>query len=123
MAWDGYPAPIAQVASGVAIISLAGAVCGKKGDWKKKAGEEAAYGKALQDCASQQGKSLTYGGKKFMIIQAVDDFILAQQGKEAIVLRKTKTLAVCAHTTEGQVPGQASAKIDWAARALIDANY
>ena len=123
MVWDGYLDPIVPVCSGCAILGLNGSLCGKKGDWKAKADEQQAYGKALQDIASQQGKSLNYAGKKFMIIQAVDDFILAQQGKEALVVRKTKTLAVCAHTNEGQVPGQASAKLDWAARALIDANY
>jgi hypothetical protein len=109
--WAAYLTEVGYVASDSAIISLAGARCGVAGKWAATSAEEVAYAGLLKDIGSAQAKGLTYAGKKFIITRAVDDTILAQLGKEGLVLQKSLTVVVGAHYTEGQVVGQVAGKV------------
>jgi hypothetical protein len=66
---------------------------------------------------------LTYGGKKYMVLQAEGGQVISKAGKESLIILKTKTLFIAAHSGEDQVVGQATAKADWAARYLGEAGY
>jgi hypothetical protein len=109
--WAAYLVEVGYVASGSAIISLQGARCGTQGSWGATSAEEVNYAALLKDIGSAQAKGLTYGGKKYIITRAVDDTILAQLGKEGLVLQKSVTVVVAAHYTEGQVVGQVAGKV------------
>ena len=122
MSWVAYLAPVEQVAAGSAIISQQGAHCGHKGDWKANQAEEVNYSNIFKNPTSYAGQSLTFGGKKYMINRALDDMVMAQSGKEGLILQKSKTVIVCAHYTEGQVVGNVSARVDLVVRQLVDNN-
>jgi hypothetical protein len=109
--WAAYLTEVGYVASDSAIISLQGARCGVAGKWAATSAEEVAYAGLLKDIGSAQAKGLTYAGKKFIITRAVDDTILAQLGKEGLVIQKSSTVLVGAHYTEGQVVGQVAGKV------------
>jgi hypothetical protein len=109
--WVAYLTEVGYVASDSAIISLQGAQCGVAGKWAATSAEEVAYSNLLKDIGSAQAKGLTYAGKKFIITRAVDDTILAQLGKEGLVLQKSLNVLVGAHYTEGQVVGQVAGKV------------
>jgi hypothetical protein len=109
--WAAYLVEVGYVAAGSAIISLQGARCGTQGSWGASSAEEVNYANLLKDIGSAQAKGLTYGGKKYIITRAVDDTILAQLGKEGLVLQKSVTVVVAAHYSEGQVVGQVAGKV------------
>lgn len=120
--WAAYLPPVAQVTDGSAIISLQGARCGTMGKWGASQAEEVNYAALLRDVSSAQSKGLTYGGKKYIIIRAIDDTIIAQLGKTGLCLQKTKTVIVAGHFVEGQVLNNVSAKVAHVAQQLIDNN-
>ena len=122
MSWTAYLAPIEQVSAGSAIISQQGAHCGHKGDWKASQAEEVNFANIFKNPSSYAGKSLNYSGKKYMINRALDDMVMAQAGKEGLILQKSKTVIVCAHYVEGQVAGNVSAKVDHVVRQLVENN-
>jgi hypothetical protein len=109
--WAAYLTEVGYVSSDSAIISLQGARCGINGNWAASTAEEANYASLLKDIGTAQAKGLTYQGKKFIITRAVDDTILAQLGKEGLVLQKSVTVIVAAHYTDGQVVGQVAGKV------------
>jgi hypothetical protein len=109
--WAAYLTEVGYVASDSAIISLQGARCGIAGNWAASSAEEVSYANLLKDIGSAQAKGVTYQGKKFIITRAVEDTILAQLGKEGLVLQKSVTVLVGAHFTEGQVVGQVAGKV------------
>ena len=95
---------------------------GHKGDWKASQAEEVNFANIFKNPSSYAGKSLTYSGKKYMINRALDDMVMAQSGKEGLILQKSKTVIVCAHYVEGQVAGNVSAKVDHVVRQLVENN-
>ena len=109
--WEAYLPPVAAVTDGCAIISLQGARCGTKGSWKASTQEEQNYAALLLDPNSAQSKGLTYGGKKYIITRALEDTIMAQLGKNGLVLQKSKTVLVAGHFVEGQVMNSVSSKV------------
>jgi hypothetical protein len=109
--WDAYLTEVGYVAADSAIISLTGARCGTAGKWGATQAEEGSYANLLKDIESAQAKGLTYGGKKFIITRAIDDTILAQLGKEGLVIQKSVSVLVVAHYVEGQVVGQVAGKV------------
>ena len=100
--------PVAQVSNGCAIISLQGARCGAMGQWKAAYTEEMDF---AQKMLAPQPGSLVYAGKKFIITRAFDDTIMAQAGKEGLVMQKARTVFVVGHFVEGQVMNSVSAKV------------
>ena len=120
--WAAYLADVKDISAGSAIISLEGALCGKEGKWEAKQAEMQNYAACLKNIASAQSKGITYNGKKYIIVRAVDDSILAQLGKEALVLQKAKTVLVVAKCAEGQVPAAASAGVSTCVAKLMAAN-
>ena len=109
--WEAYLPPVAQVTNGCAIISLQGARCGTKGSWKATTAEEQNYAAILNNISTAGQRPLTYGGKKYIITRAIDDTVMAQLGKEGLVLQKSKTVLVAGHFGEGQVMGAVSAQV------------
>jgi hypothetical protein len=109
--WPAYLTEISYVAADSAIISLQGARCGLLGKWAATPTEEVAYAGLLKDIGSAQAKGLTYAGKKFIITRAVDDTILAQLGKEGLVIQKSLTVIVAAHYVDGQIVGTVASKV------------
>jgi len=109
--WAAYLVEVGYVSDGSAIVSLQGAECGKHGNWKATAAESQKYASLIQNIGTAQAQGLTYAGKKFIIVRAVDDTITAQLGKEGLVIIKANTVLVVAHTVEGQVLAAASAKV------------
>ena len=120
--WNAYLADVKDIAAGCAIISLQGALCGKEGKWDAKQGEMQNYAACLNNIASAQSKGITYNGKKYIIVRAVDDSILAQLGKEAVVLQKAKTVLVAAKCVDGQVPAAVAAGVSKCVAKLMAAN-
>ena len=120
--WSAYLADVKPISSGSAIISLQGALCGKEGKWEAKQGEMQNYAACLNNIASAQSKGVTYNGKKYIVVRAVDDTILAQLGKEAVILQKAKTVLVAAKCVEGQVPGNVAAGVSRCVAKLMAAN-
>jgi hypothetical protein len=109
--WAAYLVEVGYVSGGSAIISLQGARCGTQGTWSASSAEEVNYANLLKDIGSAQAKGLTYAGKKYIITRAVEDTILAQLGKEGLVLQKSVTVVVAAHYSDGQVVGAVSGKV------------
>jgi hypothetical protein len=109
--WAAYLTEVGYVAADSAIISLQGARCGTAGSWAASSAEEVNYAALLKDIGSAQAKGLTYQGKKYIITRAVDDTILAQLGKEGLVLQKSATVLVAAHYVDGQVASQVAGKV------------
>ena len=120
--WAAYLADVKDISKGSAIISLEGALCGKEGKWDAKQAEMQNYAAVLKNIAQAQSLGVTYNGKKFIVVRAVDDSILAQLGKEAIVLQKAKTVLVAAKCDEGQVPAAVSAGVSKCVAKLMAAN-
>ena len=109
--WEAYLTPVAQVTNGCAIISLQGARCGTKGSWKATTAEEQNYAAILNNISTAGQRPLTYGGKKYIITRALEDTIMAQLGKNGLVLQKSKTVLVAGHFVEGQVMNSVSSKV------------
>jgi hypothetical protein len=119
--WAAYLAPLDGVAAGAAIISLQGAECGKKGDWKASAQEQQQWAQYWSDLSQANAKGLFYNKAKNIVVRAADDTILASLGKEGLILQKAKTVFVAARYVEGQVPNSVSAKVGGIVQQLIDA--
>jgi hypothetical protein len=109
--WAAYLTEVAYVAADSAIISLQGARCGITGKWSASSAEEINYATILKDISSAQAKGLTYGGKKYIVTRALEDTVLAQLGKEGLVIQKSVTVLVAAHYVEGQVASQVAGKV------------
>ncbi|OHT04358.1 Profilin A [Tritrichomonas foetus] len=119
MSWTAYLAPLNGFAPDSAIISLQGAHCGHVGKWDSSQAEEMNYANLFKDLSSAQVKGLQYGGKKYIIIRAGDDVLIAQSGKEGIVMQKSGTVIVAAHFGEGSVAGSVASRIDLIVRQLV----
>ena len=120
--WTAYLNDVKDISAGSAIISLQGALCGKVGKWDAKQAEMQNYAACLNNIASAQSKGITYNGKKYIVVRAVEDTILAQLGKEALVLQKAKTVLVAAKCVEGQVPGNVAAGVSKCVAKLMASN-
>jgi transcriptional regulator CtsR len=119
--WEAYLPPVADVSESCGIVSLQGSRCGKKGNWKASTAEEQNYAQLLNNITSATTKGLTYGGKKYIVSRAVDDTIIAQCAKEGLVLQKSKSVLVAAHTVEGQVLSNAASKVAYVVAQLVNA--
>jgi hypothetical protein len=112
ISWRTFLVEVGSVAASAAIISLQGALCGTIGKWSASQAEEVNYSTLVKDIGSAQAKGLTYQGTKFIITRAIDDTILAQLGKEGLVLQKSQLVLVAAHYIDGQVATQVAGKVD-----------
>lgn len=118
--WAAYLPAVAQVSAGSAIVSLQGARCGTMGSWAASQAEEVKYAQLITNTATAQAQGLTYAGKKFIVTRVMDDTIMAQLGKEGLVIQKANTVLVAAHFKEGQVVNTVSAKLAYVVKTLTD---
>ena len=120
--WEAYLPQLEVVSDASAIISLQGALCGKKGNWKANQAEMSHYAALMNQPYTAQSKGLTYGGTKYIVIRATDDTIVAQLHTNGLVLQKSNTVFVVGHYVEGQVCANVAAKTDAVVRLLQSAN-
>ncbi|KAH0788085.1 Profilin A [Histomonas meleagridis] len=88
--WNAYLADVKDIAAGCAIISLQGALCGKEGKWDAKQAEMQNYAACLNNIASAQSKGITYNGKKYIIVRAVDDPFLHNLVKKPLFFKSQR---------------------------------
>lgn len=114
MSWNAFLPPVEQVSTGSAIIAKTGAHCGHKGSWNATPAEEVNFSNILKIPYKYIGKGLTYNRKKYIIVRASDEMILAVKPYERIMFKQFKSVFVCAHfsTDNGQYPEIVSTKID-----------
>jgi hypothetical protein len=110
--WACFLPPITQVADGAAIVTLAGNVCGQLGSWKATTSEEQHYAQLIQDPQAARTKRLSYDGRKFATARVLEDTIIAQLGKEGLIVQRASTVLVAAHFVEGQSVNSVSSRVD-----------
>lgn len=118
--WEAYLPPVEAVTNGCAIISLQGARCGTKGKWAASTAEEQNYAAIASNPSTAGQRGVTYGGKKYIITRAVDDTVMAQLGKEGLVIQKAKTVLVAGHFVEGQVMGAVAGQVAKVVAQLVE---
>jgi profilin len=120
MSWNAYLAELKTKSTGCAIISLQGAVCGKEGNWKAAQAEVQSYPGLVKANSPAATSGVKYGGDKFFMNVSTDDSLVAQKGKQAIVLQKAKTVLVAAYAeTDKFVVGDVSAAVAKVAAQLV----
>jgi hypothetical protein len=109
--WSCFLPPVTQVADGAAVVSVAGNLCGRMGNWKASPAEEQSYARLLKDPPSALSKGITYNGKKFNVARVLEDTIMAQLGKEGLVIQKSINVLVAAHFVDGQLMNSVSSRV------------
>jgi hypothetical protein len=110
--WPAYLTDVQEAANGSAIIGLEGSRCGTLGEWGATRQEESIYALMIRDTPNAAGRGpFTYGGRPFIITRTLNDTLIAQSGKEGVILQTASRVFVAAHFVEGQLINNVAGRV------------
>lgn len=113
MSWSCHLPPVSDISIGATIISKDGLHLGHKGDWRASMAEEVRLSNTLKMNGKCLGESITYNGRKFMIVHSDGLLFLALKDREGLIAQQSKKTIICVHFNKekGQIPQKISGKI------------
>jgi hypothetical protein len=97
---------------GSAVLGLDGSHCGDLGSWGATPQEESLYALMIRNTPNAAARGpFTYGGRRFILTRTLDDSLMAQSGKEGVILQRTQRVLVAVHFADSQIMNNVSAKV------------